>query len=96
MTLQHNIRTKILKMTIAIQTLPPKGIQPQKYVIATEQSSGNQRGNEPVPFLNCFNNCPTDIQESTQHTTTTIFGDATTPPLTITTPIIEEGLMRDE
>ena len=39
--------------TVASQTSPSKGIQPQNYVIAREQTPGNQTGNEPVPFLGC-------------------------------------------
>ena len=61
-----------------------------------EQPSGNQTESEPVPFLNCFKNCPTNIQNSEQHVTTTTIGDTTTPPLTTATPLIEEGLVRDE
>ena len=52
--------------------------------------------NEPLPFLNCYRNRPTDIRNSEQHVTTTITGDTTIPPLTTTTPLIEEGLVRDE
>ena len=87
---------KISKTTEASQTSPPKETQPQSYVIATEQPPGNQTGNEPVPFSNCSKNCPTDIQNSEQHVTTTLNGDIITPPLTTTTPLIEEGLVRDE
>ena len=54
-----------------------------------EQPSGNQTGNEPVSFLNCSKNCPTDIQNTEQHVTTT-------PPVTSATPLIEEALVRDE
>ena len=39
-------------------------------------------------------NCPTDIQISEQHVTTTL--TKTIPPLTTETPLIEEGLARDE
>ena len=52
------------KTTVASQTLLPKWNQPQNYLIVTEQHPGNQLGSESVPFLSCFNNCPTDIQES--------------------------------
>ena len=83
-------------VTAASKTSPPKRIQPQNYVIATEQSSGNQTGNDPAPFFNCSNNCPTDIKDSENHATTTPTEDTTIPPLTITTPLIEEGLVRDE
>ena len=65
-------------------------------MVTTEQPSGNQTGNDPIPFLNCSNNCSIDIQNSEQHVTTTLHGDTTTPPLTTTTPLIEEGLVRDE
>ena len=37
MTLQYNILKKRQKETVESQTSPPKGIQPQNYVIATEQ-----------------------------------------------------------
>ena len=60
----------------------------------TEQSSGNQTGNEPVPFLDCSKNSSTDIQNTEQHVVTN--GDTTTPPLTTETRLIEEGLVRDE
>ena len=78
--------------TVASQTSLSKGIQPPKHVIATEKTRGNQTGNEPVPFLNC----PTDIQESEEHTMTTLTGDTTIAPLTITRPLIEEGQVRKE
>ena len=39
-----------LRTDVASQTTPLKGTQPQKYVETTEQSSGNQTGNEPVLF----------------------------------------------
>ena len=74
----------------------PKGTQPQNYVVTTEQLPGNQTGNEPVPLLNCSKNCPTDIQKPEQHVTTTFSVDTATPPLTTATPLIEEGLVRDE
>ena len=61
-----------------------------------EHPRGNPTGNEPVPFHNCSKNRPTDIQNSEQHVTTTITGDLTIPTLTTTTPLIEEGLMRNE
>ena len=85
-----------LKMTLASQTSPPKRTQPQNYVVATEDPPGNQTVNEPVPFLNSSKNFPTEIQISEQHVTTTHTGDTTIPPLTTTTPLIEEGLVRDK
>ena len=84
------------KTAVANQTSPPKGIQPLTYVVTTEHSPGKLTGNEPVSSLNCSKNCPTDIQSSEQHVTTTTYGDLITPPLTIATPLIEEGLVRDE
>ena len=63
---------------------------------ATEPSSGNQTGNEPVTFLSCSKDSPTDTQNAEQHVVTTPEGDTTTSPLTTTTPLIEEGLVRDE
>ena len=97
----HNNNDSIIhytqkKTTVASQTLPPKGTQPQNYVVTTEQPSGNQTGNEPVPFPNCSKNCPTDIQKPEQHVTTTLKGDTATPPLTTATPLNEKGLVRGE
>ena len=85
--------------TVASQTSSPKGTQPQNYVVATEQPSGNQTGNEPVPFLNWSKNRPTVIQKSVQHVKTTPTGDTTIPTLTKTTPFVEETeewFVRDE
>ena len=62
---------------------------------ATEQSSG-KTGNEPVPFLNCPKNYFTNTQNTEHHVVTTPNGLTTTPPLTTATPLIEEGLVRDE
>ena len=84
------------KTNVASQTSPPKGTQTQNYVVTTEQPSGNQTGNEPVPFLICSKNCPTDNQNPEQHVMPTLNGDTTTPSLTTATPLIEEGLVRDE
>ena len=63
---------------------------------ATEQPSGNQTGNEPVPLLDCSKNSPTNIQNTEQHAVTTPNGDTTTSPLTTATPLIEEARVRDE
>ena len=84
------------KTTVASQTLAPKGTQPQSHVVAKEQPSGNQTGNEPVSFVNCSKNSSTDIQNTEQLVVTTLNGDTTTPLLTTATPLIEEGLVRDE
>ena len=62
----------------------------------TEQSSGNQKGNEPVSFLDCSKNSSTNTQNTEQHVETIPNRDTTTPPLTTATPLIEEGLVRDE
>ena len=85
-----------MKTNVASQTSPPKGTQPQNHVDTTEQSSGNQTGNEPVSFLDCSKNYSTKTQNTEQHVVTTLNGDTTTPPLTTATPLIEEGLVRDE
>ena len=62
-----------------------------------EQSPGTQTRNELVPFLSCSRKSFTDIKESEQHTTTSPTGNTTILPLLrITTPLIEEGLVRDE
>ena len=84
------------KTTVASQTSPLKGTDPQNYVVATEQLSGNQTGNERVSFLNCSKSSSTDIQNTEQHVMTIFNGDTTTPLLTTATPLIEEGLVRDE
>ena len=94
LNITHNDST--LRTNVASQTSPPKGTQPQNQVVATEQPSGNQTGNELVPFLDCSKNSSTDIQNTEQHVVTTLNGDTTIPPLTTATPLIEEGLLRDE
>ena len=81
---------------VASRTSPPKEIQPQNHVIAMKQPQGNQRWNGPVPFFICSNSCPTEIQESEKRILTTFKGDTTVLPLTITTSLIEERLVRDE
>ena len=48
-----------LKTNVASQTSPPKETQSQNHVVATEQPSGNQTGNESVPFLDCSKNSST-------------------------------------
>ena len=63
----------------ASQTSSPKGMQPQKDVIATEKSHESQTGKEPVQFLSCSNSCPTEIQESGSHITTTLNRDTKIP-----------------
>ena len=65
-------------------------------MVATEQSSGNQTGNEPVSFLGCSKNSSTNTQNTEQHVVTTPEGDTTNPPLTTATPLIDEALVRDE
>ena len=62
---------------------------------ATEQSSG-KTGSEPVPFLDCPINSSTNTQNTEKRVLTTPNGLTTTPPLTTATPLIEEGLVRDE
>ena len=84
------------RMTLASPLSPPKGTQPENYVVGTEHPPGNPTGNDPVPFLNCSMNCPTDIRKSEQHITTKFNADTTIPPLTTTTPLSEEVLVRDE
>ena len=100
MTHQDNLKNTFndsnLKTNVASQTSPPKGTQPQNHVVATEQSSGNQTGIEPVSFLDCSKKSSTNTQNTEQHVVTTPNGDTTTPLLTTATPLIEEGLVRDE
>ena len=93
-TLQYTQETQMTN--VASQTSPSKGIKPQNHVIATEQPPGNQTGNEPLQFLSCSKNCPTDIQESEKHTLTNFIGVSTILPLTTATPLIEKRLVRDE
>ena len=98
-TNQYNLKNitndSTLKTNVASQTSPPKGTQPQNYVDVTEQCAG-KTGNEPVPFLDCPKNYSTNTQNTEQHVVTTPNGLTTTPPLTTATPLIEEGLVRDE
>ena len=94
-TLKITDNDSTLKTNVARQTSPPKGTQPQNRVAATEQPPGNQTGNEPVPFPDYPKNS-TNTQNAQQHAETTPSRDITTPPLTTTTPLIEEGLVRDE
>ena len=84
------------KTTVASQTSQLTGIQPQTYVIAKEQSRATQTGKEPLPFISCSKSCPSDIQESQKHKLTTLNGGTIILLLTITTPLIEERLVRDE
>ena len=63
---------------------------------ATEQSSENQTGNEPVTSLSYSKDSSTITQNAEQHVVTTPEGDTTTSTLTTATPLIEEGLVRDE
>ena len=53
-----------LKKNVTSQTSPPKGAQPQNHVVTTEQPSGNQTGNEPVPFRDCSKNSSTNTQNT--------------------------------
>ena len=62
---QYNQETKMT--TLASQTSPPKVVQTQNHVIATEQPPESQTGNGPVPFLSCSSSCPIDIQKSRVH-----------------------------
>ena len=94
--LNNTNKDSTLNTNVASQTSPPKANQSQNHVDATEQPSGNQTGNEPVPFFDCSENSPTNIQNSQQHAVTTPNGDTTTPLLTTATPLIEEELVRDE
>ena len=85
----------ILKTDVASQTSPPKGTQSQNYMDITEHPPKKQTRNELVPFLDCSQNT-TNTQNAEQHVVTTRSGDTTTSPLTTATPLIEEGLVRDE
>ena len=61
-----------------------------------EQPPGNKTGNEPVSFLRCSKDFSTNSQNTEQHKTTTPNKEMTTLPLNTATPLIEEGLMRDD
>ena len=61
-----------------------------------EEPPGIQTRKEPLPFLNCTKNCPCDVRESEQQAMTIFTRNTSIPPLTITTPLIEEGLVRDQ
>ena len=87
---------EISRTNVASQTSPPKGTQSQNYVDPTEQPSENHTGNETVSFLDCSKHFSTNTQNTEQHAATIPNGDTTTPPLTAATPLIEEGLVRDE
>ena len=76
----------ILRTNVASQTSPAKGTQPQNHVVAMEQPSRNQTGNEPVPFLDCPKNSSTNTQITEQHVVTTPNGLTTTPLLTLCNP----------
>ena len=92
----NNIKNdSTLKTNVASQTSPSKENQPQSYVDTTERPPGNQTGNEVVPFLDCSKNS-TSTQNAEQHVVTTPSRDITTSLLTTATPLIEEGLVRDE
>ena len=94
--LNNTKKDSTLQTNVASQTSPPKGTKPQNHVDATEHPPGNHTGNEPVPFLDCSKNSSTTTQNTEQHVVTTPNGDTTTPLLTTATPLIDEGLVRDE
>ena len=94
--LNNTTNDSTLKTNVGSQTSRPKGIQPQNYVDTTEHPPGNQTGNELVPFLDCSKNSSTNFQNTEQHVVTTPNGDTTASLLTAATPLIEEGLGRDE
>ena len=81
---------------VASQTSPPKGSLPQSSITATEKFQEVQTGNGLVPLLNPSNSCSNSIQESGKHKLTTLNGDNGIPPLTISTPHIDERLVRVE
>ena len=81
---------------VASQTSPFKGIEPQNHVLVKEQLRENFLENVPIQLLSCSSICPTGIQESKNDKLTTLNGVTTIPLLMITTPLIDEGLVRDE
>ena len=94
--LNNTHKDSTLKTTVPSKTSPTKRTQPQNHVAATEQPSGNQKGNEPVTFLDCSTISSTNLQTTEQRAVTTVIKDTSTPPLTTATPLIEERLLRDE
>ena len=83
---------------VAGQTSSSKRIKQQNHVIATKHPQEFKRGTNQYrsSAAPCSTGCPTDIQESEKHTTSTFTGDTTVPPPTETTPLIEGSLVRDE
>ena len=69
--LNNTTNDSTMKTNVESQTSPTKGTQPQNHVDTTEQSSGNQTGNELVPFLDCPKNSSTNTQNTEQHVVTT-------------------------
>ena len=94
--LNNTTNDSTLKTNVASQTSPPKRTQQQNHADATEQPSESQTGSEPVSFLDCPKNSSNHTQKTEQHVTTTLTGDTITSPLTTATPLVEEGLVRDE
>ena len=93
--LNNIIKDSTLKTNVASQTPPPKGTQSQNYVDTTEHPRKNQTRNELVPSLD-FSKNSTNTKNAEQHGVTTGSGDTTASALTTATPLIEEGLVRDE
>ena len=75
--------------------MPPKGFKFLTSGTSTEQFL-EKSGIEQVPLLDSCNSCLTDIQDSSKHILTSPDVDSSIIPLTITTPHIEERLVRDE
>ena len=81
---------------VAKRISPPEGIQPQNPGTAMEQSKRSQTRNKPVPFLSRSKIFLTVIRESDRNKTTTLNGFTKIYSLALTTPHIEESLVRDK
>ena len=80
--------------TVTSQTSPPKGIQTQNHVNATEQEfkqGTNQYHSLAAPIIVVL-----IIASQRSRKTSTPTEDTTNAPLSITTRLIEEGLVRDD
>ena len=87
----RNSNDECSKSTIATQRNPTTETRSND---GTPSRKSNRKRTKP--FFSCSNSCHNEIHESEKHTTTTSTGDTTLPPLTRTSPLIEEWLVRDE
>ena len=81
---------------IESQMSSPTGILFQKTVTATEKFRKLETRNLLIPFLKNSRNGHNQTEEKNIHTKTSCIRDDISPPLTKTTPEIEEMLVGDE